>query len=331
LSLNDARKFLRLLAKPMAAVLRYNATNIKVLKDYQNELTQISGTLQDLEKRQKKTVERPEVVQIDYPKTVCSKHTTTDKNVTIYTQVCHDHCYITGVPTGLMNRSELQRCKAMKNGTCRRCSHHWSLHMHITYNIVYVLIEEDDEDVLSLLSDKTTEKEAKQRLIAAKNKEIESLNKEREKMLNINAQFASFLKEHAITPYNDDLKSYLELQLKEEIEKGQQGAINKDLIKSLETDIDEYDQDIASFVEATKKGVPACTLDKFPMLVEELCQLPYNGKVIKNLVQGVTNATTKHNPAEFASQKTTIEEIPSNKTNLLMSILGVLKDWAIQK
>jgi len=179
--------------------------------------------------------------------------------------------------------------------------------MHISYEIEFIEIEVDNENIVKLLASKDIEKITKSAFIAIKEAEINAMKCERDEILKINAQFASFLKENAITPYNDDLAAYLNHQITEEQEKNGLGSDNNKLIKALTENLARYNAEVKSFEEATLNSKSTCTLDNFQTLVSKLYSLPLNGPTIKSLMEGISLINAKYEPEAFSESKVTFK------------------------
>jgi len=277
-------------------------------------------------------VHKVKVVDLGYPRTVCSLHTAAKDGTTEYTQICHPHCHIVGITTKMIGAPGLQQCSAMNNGVCKHCQHDWRTHMHITFELQSYQILEDDEIVIKQLKRKQGEKISKEDLLCEFTQKIKQLQDERNRILDINAQFASFLKENAITAFNDDLAAYLEFQINEEKERS---SPNKRLIESLDKDLQKYKAEVAAFEKAAKGGKPACGLDKFSELVQELYDLPHCGKEIKETMDGVLTIYSKYDPEAFKSCKKVIQAADVGKIQRLMAFfittLKGLKKQLVEK
>ncbi|CAB4015305.1 Hypothetical predicted protein [Paramuricea clavata] len=58
---------------------------------------------------------------------------------TIYEQICHDGCGISGGPLEVTNNEQFRGCAAKdNNGTCKHCRHDYRVHMHMTYTVSVV-------------------------------------------------------------------------------------------------------------------------------------------------------------------------------------------------
>ena len=72
-------------------------------------------------------------------------------------QVCHDHCYLSGVPAETTNNVQLRECFAMSGGKCTQCSLKcdYTVHMHITYTTDLVEKEFLSDDAQKKIKEKS--------------------------------------------------------------------------------------------------------------------------------------------------------------------------------
>ena len=141
LSLNNAREYTLVLAKPMAETVELININLKKIKAEKEKCKACESDVESFQAQLKFKGFDLTFVKLEYPMTVCAgQGCKTYVNVgedrvrhTVYNQICHDHCYLSGVPYETINNEKLRDCKAMKNDLCSKCSHSYKVHMHITY------------------------------------------------------------------------------------------------------------------------------------------------------------------------------------------------------
>jgi len=85
------------------------------------------------------------------------------------------------------------------------------------------------------------------------------------------------------------------------------GAKNNELIRALTENLARYNAEVKSFEEAAKDSKSTCTLDNFHTLVDKLYSLPMNGKIIKDLMDGISLINTKYQPETFSESKVTFK------------------------
>lgn len=130
-----------------------------------------------------------------------------------YKQVCHPICYLKDVPKKVVGAPELKHCAAMDgnkiNPICKECQHSYELHMHIYYTTKPYTSREIDEKVHVDI------KEKKQLIIKIKEvidettKVKEEMEEEKKIIQNAVAKFAHFLRNNALSAYNDKYHDYI--------------------------------------------------------------------------------------------------------------------------
>ncbi|CAG8810303.1 5023_t:CDS:2, partial [Dentiscutata erythropus] len=117
LTLNEARKIVLHLAKPLASIEQ----NINLIKDRQKEIDSCTESIKDLQKRLYIPQQFLETIELGYPRTVCTECNREVVNGKVnYKSHCHKHCYLDEVETELLNNAKLLNCLAIQyNGTCR--------------------------------------------------------------------------------------------------------------------------------------------------------------------------------------------------------------------
>ena len=115
--------------------------NLKKIKDVKDQCKVYDADIRSFEAELHFKAMELEITQLDYPMTVCADETckkyvnigkSRERN-TVYQQVCHAHCHLSGVPVETTNNEQLSGCAAMSGGYCQLCSHNYRVHMHLTY------------------------------------------------------------------------------------------------------------------------------------------------------------------------------------------------------
>lgn len=294
LNLNHTRELVIKLTRPLAEISKMIQTNKKIVKDELNLIQQTKDSIKELEKVKMRTKIELETVPLDYPKTVCTDvnckkiYGPKEAMMVKYTTVCHDHCGLPGVARDTIGDPGLMQCWAMINGFCRHssCGHHYNLHMHIYYDTEEVIKEVEDEIVKDSLLQKLSATEIKQKMITARNVEIQELDYELKEIEKASVQFACFLKKNAITPYNDAMLEFMDHLIKEEKDKIAAGGDRKTL-EAMELSKMSYKHEISILQGQMDKGDGVCVLK--PADVEErvghLYKLKHNGKHIENALK----------------------------------------------
>ncbi len=296
LSLNDARRLIVNLTKPIADISQNIQTNIRVLEDKKEEIENSEKSIEELAENLYIPAIKINRRDLDYPRTVCTSDSCVDfisiegtnESQKHYKTHCHEHCHLTGISTDIINNPELRGCAAMNSeGYCTECGCHWTKHMHIEYETYQVL-----EKVIDKATEgKIKSKKDAQRKILAHIKElqerVDKLKREQEKITLASAKFACFLKQNAITPYNDALASYLEHLISEEEQKVNIGGKNETL-EGLKKMKKEYDEQVKVLESAMGDGNKEnkITLDDIKKLEKELLSMEISGDDLKNIIEG---------------------------------------------
>ena len=233
-----------------------------------------------------------EVVELDYPMTVCA-HEDCKKYVpigksremnTVYEQICHHHCYLSGVPVEVTNNEQLYGCAAMSGGNCNLCNHSYRVHMHVTYTTTTVEKEFLSDDAQQKIMQKSNLKARKETFIAELEASIKELEAEKKFIYECASFFGVFLKENAMIAYNDSFGEYLDMLIKEEEAKERHIRDDKK-IAQLKNDKITYEQKKKIIVEninstpgSKSQGLPT---EKIYEMRNKLCSLKHNGKTLK--------------------------------------------------
>ncbi|KAH7709647.1 hypothetical protein AAVH_23093 [Aphelenchoides avenae] len=101
-SVNQAREAVLLFAKPLADINDLIETNKRLLAERQKELEAMMPVIEELKGKIEFTHVVYEREELTYPITVCSRCASvedvpnTNQKQVVYTQTCHDHCYLSG-------------------------------------------------------------------------------------------------------------------------------------------------------------------------------------------------------------------------------------------
>ena len=214
---------------------------------------------------------------------------------TIYPTICHDHCYLSGVPVETTNNDQLYHCDAMTGGNCNNCGCNYRFHMHITYTTT---LEEKvflSDDAQRKINEKSSMKGKKQAFIDELTKRIEEYEEEKKYIFECASHFGVFLKQNALIPFNDSFSEYLDMLIRDE--EAKESAIRDyRRIVQLRKDKDTYEQKkriIEENIRSSSRGKRIQTyisIEKIYKMREELCSLPHNGRTLREAL-----GTSKNN------------------------------------
>ena len=292
LSLNNAREYTLALAKPMAETVELININLKKIKAEKEKCKACESDVKSFQAQLKFKGFDLTFVKLEYPMTVCAgQGCKTYVNVgedrvrhTVYNQICHDHCYLSGVPYETINNEKLRDCKAMNNDLCSKCSHSYKVHMHITYKTSLVQNEFLSQKTQDIILQKKGLKSQIEEFICQLKTQIDELMKEKEYIYESACFFGIFLKNNAMIPYNDAFGEYIDMLIKDE-EAKEKEIRDLEKIGQLVKEKKAYEEKKKLLIEM----MASCPegecgnlhIEKIYARKEKLCSLKHNGKMLK--------------------------------------------------
>ncbi|CAG2178360.1 unnamed protein product, partial [Oppiella nova] len=292
LSLNDARKVILNLTKPMADISKNVQTNIAIINDKMIEITSSKEAQKGLHDKLRVTINDLIPVKLDYQRTVCTSSTcvwyrkipeTTISKID-YITTCHKHCGLSGVKPETYPNAELKNCFAMDaNYNCMNCRCSWDKHMAITYENKLVRKEVINQTTQDLINSKKSDEEKVKVFIEELDNKVKALEQEEREIRSVAVKFGSFLKRNAISPYNDSLKDYLTVLIRQEKDKVNAGGDDK-ILNSLEAMLANYTEEVKVLEQsmASDEHVSVLGPDDINKLVQSLYKLKENGKQLQD-------------------------------------------------
>jgi GTP-binding protein EngB required for normal cell division len=280
----------------MATMIESLETNMRENQRVAEEVQRNEGNVKELNKSLNIQYSKIVTVQIDFPRTVCCEAACVKKvlvggengqagfNKTVYSQICHNHCYIPGVEPSTMNDERLRNCAAMGGQeNCVKCGHNYRSHMHKYYDEDVVQepgISKEVQDEIKKIKDGTQKKQGILDVLTKQKKKFES---ELEFIKDYAARFANFLKDNAMLVYNDSYNDYLDHLIK--LHKMMQSEVRDDEhIKKLESAQRAHNEKIKAIKEGIACGTshPITPAD-IPRMQRDLFELEINGKELKKM------------------------------------------------
>ncbi|RVD82096.1 uncharacterized protein DFL_006532 [Arthrobotrys flagrans] len=305
LSLNESRRVISRLTKPMAEIAQVIKASVAVNEDRTRDLSEKELDRGALE--QKLLVEKIVLTAspLDMPRTVCGNTNCievadvheNDRGVkkTIYKTFCHNPCYLQNVRPDTVNDPELRSCSAFggTGSNCRKCGHLWYEHLHIMYELRETLVEMKDPRIEQALKESLNDIDLKRMAIEQKDKTIAEFKDEHKQIQEAAVHFSIFLERNSITPYNDSMLEYLDLLIKEEKAKVAVGG-RQDRLSRLEEDRKRYQELIQLFTSNIKQVDGYTVLDEkgVDKKIEDLFNLPHYGQMLKEAVDVVDTTHT---------------------------------------
>ncbi|EXJ74841.1 uncharacterized protein A1O5_01537 [Cladophialophora psammophila CBS 110553] len=300
LSLNEARRLILQLTKPMAEIAQKINDTIE-LNQRDNELLRNSRLSKD-EMLKKLDIQQNSVVfsPVTRPKTVCTNANCIRKvdtpgpngEDTVHKSLCHNPCCLTNVPVERVGTPELVRCAAFAGSQhCKICRHHWTEHKHILYEHRETTKTIKDPKVEMLLQENAKVTTVIEAAIKAKEDTIAEFRHEHKEIQKAAVQFSLWLKHHSITPYNDATLEYLDHLIKEEKSKVAIGG-KRQRLDAFEQYRREYKELVNLFESNFDKGRNEELLDAkgVDKLVKQLYSLKHYGADLRKLRDAVVIA-----------------------------------------
>ena len=292
LSLNEARNCIIAMSKPMGQAVQLIEINLKKIKDVKDQCKVYDADIRSFQAELHFKAMELEIKQLDYPMTVCAAETckkyvnvgkSRERN-TVYQQVCHDHCKLPGVPVETANNDQLRGCAAMLLGYCKRCTHNYRVHMHLTYTTNLVEREFLSDEARNKINKRSNLKSQKESFIAELEKSIKELEEEKKFIFECASYFGVFLKENAMIAYNDSFSEYLDMLISEE--EAKEEVIRDDKkIEQMKKDKQTYETKknviIATITSGSKDKNDVIPIEKIYEMRQKLCFLKHNGKTLK--------------------------------------------------
>ena len=293
LSLNEARSCIVAMSKPMGEAVQLIELNLKKVNDAKALCSEDDFNIKKLQKKLRfKGFERKTKV-LDHPRTVCAHVDCrkyeyigeTREKITTFPQICHDRCPLEDVQVESTNNEKLSGCKVMSdNGDCKKCTHNYKAHMHITYTTTIVEKEFLAKVTQSKINDCKNSKAQREAFITELERNIEELEKEKKFIFECASHYGVFLDQNAMIPYNDSFSDYLDMLIKEEemkekvIRDDKRIAELKESKQAYEQQKEIITKSIQSSSDSDKKEL---YMDRIFEMKEKLCSLKHNGNTLK--------------------------------------------------
>ncbi|KXX76428.1 hypothetical protein MMYC01_200171 [Madurella mycetomatis] len=262
ISLNGTRQLILGLTKPMAAISQLIQENIIKSQAQEKAIADRRLAGDDLRKRLQFQKVYFSSTQLSRPRTVCTNRNCIEvkdnggQQVTVYKSHCHPECYLSGVRVEAVGQPGLINCKAMKAGNCKRCGHHWQMHLHITYELNPYTKTETNPDVQRQLNSNADDERVRQQALDSIKQQIAEFRQEHDRVQRAAALFGAYLRAKSIATYNDATAEYLEelIQVETEVSAASGDTTklkmlrhdlhcHKELVAALTTNTDELPND----------------------------------------------------------------------------------------
>ncbi|XP_038059627.1 uncharacterized protein LOC119730696 [Patiria miniata] len=306
LNMNEARRIIVAMSKPLAEVAKTIQQNVQEGNEAKTQIDLVDRHMDSLKADLKFSGFDLQRVELDHPRTVCTDSkciryvpigASSRQNI-LYEQQCHPECSLSGIPTETTNDARLQGCWCIDGTNCSQCGHHFTTHMHMTYDLRVFPMEFLSEEVQAQINQKKSIREAKKAFKEAIDTKIAELEKEETTIVKTSAKYGSFLKANAIIPYNDAVGDYLDMIIDQERKKAK-AIQNPTFLTTMEDMKRQYEHERQILDEAIDEdgGENIHTPEEVMKLQKELFGLKHMGQTLKDLFDGISISHSARNMA----------------------------------
>ncbi|EPE36566.1 P-loop containing nucleoside triphosphate hydrolase [Glarea lozoyensis ATCC 20868] len=247
---NRARGYQQGLVKPLKEIFQVIANNFDFCESKKADLSERREKYHTLRKVSPIQKTELETERLDEPRTVCTDRRCVDfddsgkQTRIIYKTHCHSPCYLENVASDMMAPPQLASCPAFdSSGKCKKCSHHWQVHMHIMYELNERVVFVKDLQVEMEIERVTNEMQLIKAAISNISLLIEEYSQERDTMRLAATNLSLFLRRNSIIRYNDITTAYLDSSIKDEARVIQEGGCDRKLL-ILKEDLEQHTKHI---------------------------------------------------------------------------------------
>ncbi|RMZ88821.1 hypothetical protein DV736_g3947, partial [Chaetothyriales sp. CBS 134916] len=343
LSLNGTRTLITQLTKPMAEISKQINANIAAMEDDVRLLRDARLTGDKLKQKLRPEISLLRKKPMDHPRTVCTAQGCVEQKddgtgkakITDYPNPCHVPCGLNNVPLDVMAHPDLMYCAAfLGKNDCQRCGHHWTLHMHILYELEMYKTRIIDTTIEQQIKQHASDITMKETAIKINKNLISEWRAEHEKIGDAAAKFGLWMKANSIIPINDATLAYLEVLIKAEKAKVDAGGIgNKKILADLEEDKRKHEE-LVAVLEASMKHTgktQPIEQDDVQRIVQNLYNLKHFGKNLQELQIDITEAhemTNRELPhrVQHAKRTQNLSHLPPYQTELVRAVTREVRD-----
>ncbi|KAI0892882.1 hypothetical protein F4806DRAFT_505347 [Annulohypoxylon nitens] len=190
LSLNNTRKTITSLTKPMAEIIQVINATIALNEETIKGLRDKEVSVEELKLKLNIQQVQLHSETLDMPRTVCSNMSCVEyrdgrngTKVAFYEQSCHDPCYLDNVDADTIAHAQLINCSAFSGkSTCSKCQHVWQQHLHVMYHLNEVTVTVPDPEIQEAITQNNISIKTKRDAIRKKNEAIKNYRLEHSKI-----------------------------------------------------------------------------------------------------------------------------------------------------
>ncbi|KAK6642182.1 hypothetical protein RUM44_013905 [Polyplax serrata] len=293
-SLYTARQRILFLSKPIAEISKTIQMNLTVIARRKQELDMSEKALGELAKKLYVNEIILEPIPLTLPRTVCTSSKCvqyhriegTDITEVEYVTHCHTDCYVKNVEPKAVNNALLMDCTAINKstGNCYKCGCNWRNHMHITFAQKRIEKQGVNKRVESDIEKEKSDKEKIEEFVRSLRAKILKYEEEQSFIIQVSAKFGMFLKENAISVYNDAVADYLKYLIEEEENKPYKTKTDVELLKNLKETLQHYEAEMRVLQEVvgqSREQMAVPSVQEVYQLEEKLYALELTGPDIK--------------------------------------------------
>ncbi|KAK4195515.1 Stonustoxin subunit alpha [Triangularia verruculosa] len=222
-SLNKARDLILAIEEPLSEVKRAAERTIMLNRQKAEELREVKLTMTELQSKLYIETLTVENFPLQKPRMVCSHEIcqtrTKDDDghgYSIYHKICHDGCRsLTG--SGRVTEHLLRSCRIFDHGlkrSCRECGHDWKKHLHIRSEYRTRMERKLDPEVENMVNENSSIERLQAAALECLEREIKQCEAESRELGQASEEFARYLHQNSIVPYNYARVPLIDYQLR---------------------------------------------------------------------------------------------------------------------
>ncbi|KAG6544702.1 hypothetical protein Mapa_013892 [Marchantia paleacea] len=281
-SVNKVKRIVRNLEEPMNIITqniglqqKFEEEQIELIQHFDEEIADAQKLLM--------TSRKVEFLPLDHWRLVCTNPPcveivqTNGLSTFNYPTLCHAIC----------KEMSVRFCSVMTlQGKCTRCKHDYIKHRQINFETVVKYVE--NREIREAIGKGISNKKLKELALRSTKKSLEEWTHEKDVIDETTVQFAAFLKNSTITPFNDYVIEYLELSIAD--------------LKNTDGDYEKVEQELENCREEKKKyeiflqkveKMQEISVEGIRHALARLFKLPNSGKHFEPLARIEDSAEVK--------------------------------------
>ncbi|CAG8512122.1 11302_t:CDS:1, partial [Acaulospora colombiana] len=304
LSLNNSRKVIKFLMKPLADIQLFINRSVEQITELKEKVVSSEKTIEELTKSMDDIEYEFNVESLESPINVCTNKKCSENNT-----ICCKACHIK-IKRNMTGRLFLWFCSSIGvDGKCKACGCSWKMHKQVVERETRKPIQITRSEVAEEVNKNKSEAERKQALIENIEFKLACLSSEKERIFGIKNKFVLFLKQNTIALFNDAYDEYVDNLIKLAKIKGE-----KERTRALETLKQEHSE-LREFMRQGGNSVVSSSvisLEEINRLEKELYDLPLSGK---KFLSEKEEEERKHD-AQFRFTESRLDFSDANKSKL---------------